>query len=165
MNTLFLSTTDAAATQGIQAIIDNAWVWFIAPIAAVLALIAALLFSRNVMSKSEGEPEMIRIAQAVRQGAMAYLVRQYKVVTVVFIILIAILVALGFLGIQPKATAIGNPKAKARTETLAHSDKKQWLASNMEANHINAQIWVEVLHPAIKCLKEHEMFSDWDTPW
>ena len=111
MNTLLLSTTDAAASQGIQAIIDNAWVWFIAPIGAVLALIAAFIFSRNVMSKSEGEPEMIRIAQAVRQGAMAYLVRQYKVVTIVFIALIAVLVALGFLGIQPKATAIGVPIA------------------------------------------------------
>jgi len=95
----------------VQAIIDNAWVWFIAPISAILALLAAFVFSRNVMSKSEGEPEMIRIAEAVRQGAMAYLKRQYKVVTVVFIVLIAVLVALGFLGIQPKATAIGVPIA------------------------------------------------------
>ena len=110
MNTLLLSTS-GTASQGVQAIIDNAWVWFIAPISAILALLAAFVFSRNVMSKSEGEPEMIRIAEAVRQGAMAYLKRQYKVVTVVFIVLIAVLVALGFLGIQPKATAIGVPIA------------------------------------------------------
>jgi len=108
VNTLLLSTADA---QGVNAIIEHAWVWFAAPIGAVLALIAAFAFSRSVMSKSEGEPEMIRIAEAVRQGAMAYLVRQYKVVTVVFIVLIGILVALGFLGIQPKATAIGVPIA------------------------------------------------------
>jgi len=110
VNTLLLSTS-GTASQGVQAIIDNAWVWFIAPISAILALLAAFVFSRNVMSKSEGEPEMIRIAEAVRQGAMAYLKRQYKVVTVVFIVLIAVLVALGFLGIQPKATAIGVPIA------------------------------------------------------
>ena len=112
MSTLLLSTTDpVVATQGVQAIIDNAWVWFIAPIAAIMALLAAFIFSRNVMSKSEGEPEMIRIAEAVREGAMAYLKRQYKVVAIVFVVLIGVLVALGFLGIQPKATAIGVPIA------------------------------------------------------
>ena len=108
MNTLLLSTNDV---QGVNAIIEHAWVWFIAPIGAVLALLAAFAFSRNVMSKSEGEPEMIRIAEAVRQGAMAYLKRQYKVVAVVFVVLVGILVALGFLGIQPKVTAIGVPIA------------------------------------------------------
>ena len=41
------------------------------------------------MRKSEGEPEMVRIAEAVRQGAMAYLVRQYKVVFMVFFALVA----------------------------------------------------------------------------
>jgi len=108
VNTLLLSTNDV---QGVNAIIEHAWVWFIAPIGAVLALLAAFAFSRNVMSKSEGEPEMIRIAEAVRQGAMAYLKRQYKVVAVVFVVLVGILVALGFLGIQPKVTAIGVPIA------------------------------------------------------
>ncbi len=114
MNTMFLTTTEttaAVANHGVDAIIEHAWVWFIAPIGALLALIAAFAFSRNVMSRSEGEPEMIRIAEAVRQGAMAYLKRQYKVVTLVFVVLIGILIALGFLGIQPKATAIGVPIA------------------------------------------------------
>ncbi len=108
MNTLLLSTNDV---QGVNAIIEHAWVWFIAPIGAVLALGAAIAFSRNVLRKSEGVPEMIRIAEAVRQGAMAYLKRQYKVVAVVFVVLVGILVALGFLGIQPKVTAIGVPIA------------------------------------------------------
>jgi inorganic pyrophosphatase/K(+)-stimulated pyrophosphate-energized sodium pump len=108
VNTLLLSTNDV---QGVNAIIEHAWVWFIAPIGAVLALLAAFAFSRNVMSRSEGEPEMIRIAEAVRQGAMAYLKRQYKVVFVVFVVLVGILIALGFLGIQPKVTAIGVPIA------------------------------------------------------
>ena len=108
MSTLLISTVEV---EGVQAIVEHAWVWFIAPIGAVLALLAAFIFSRNVMSKSEGEPEMIRIAEAVRQGAMAYLKRQYKVVAIVFVILIGVLVALGFLGIQPKATAIGVPIA------------------------------------------------------
>ncbi len=95
----------------IQNIVDYAWVWFIAPIGAILALIFAFGFSRSVMSKSEGEPEMIRIAVAVRQGAMAYLVRQYRVVFVVFVVLVAILVGLAALDIQPLWTAIGVPIA------------------------------------------------------
>ncbi len=95
----------------IQNIVDNAWVWFIAPIGAVLALIFAFGFSRSVMSKSEGEPEMIRIAEAVRQGAMAYLVRQYRVVFIVFVALVAILLILGALDIQPLWTALGVPVA------------------------------------------------------
>ncbi|MCH2142516.1 MAG: sodium-translocating pyrophosphatase [Phycisphaerales bacterium] len=97
--------------EGIQGIVNHAWVWFIAPIGAVLALLSAFLFSRNVMSKSEGEPEMIRIAEAVRKGAMAYLVRQYKVVFIVFIALVAALVLLGVLGIQPIWSAVGVPIA------------------------------------------------------
>ena len=95
----------------IQNIVDHAWVWFIAPIGAILALLFAFGFSRSVMRKSEGEPEMIRIAEAVRQGAMAYLVRQYRVVFVVFIALVAILAVLGALDIQPLWTALGVPIA------------------------------------------------------
>ena len=95
----------------VQGIVDHAWVWFIAPIGAVLALVFAFAFSRSVMSKSEGEPEMVRIAEAVRKGAMAYLVRQYRVVFVVFIALVAILVVLGLLNIQPLWSAIGVPIA------------------------------------------------------
>ena len=61
-------------------IATEAWVWFIAPIAAVLALLGAVFFARSVMAHSEGEPDMIEIAAAVRSGAMAYLKRQYMVV-------------------------------------------------------------------------------------
>ena len=86
-------------------------VWLIAPIAALLALVAAFFFSRLVMSQSEGEPEMIRIAEAVRQGAMAYLARQYKVVGIVFVILVGILLLMGVADIQPMWTALGVPIA------------------------------------------------------
>ena len=68
MSTLLISTVE---TEGVQAIVEHAWVWFIAPIGAPLALFAAFVFSRNVMSKSEGEPEMIRIAEAVRPDSMS----------------------------------------------------------------------------------------------
>ncbi|MHC4992625.1 MAG: sodium/proton-translocating pyrophosphatase, partial [Planctomycetota bacterium] len=86
-------------------------VYVLGPAGALLALISAFLFSRSVMSRSEGEPEMVEIAEAVRSGAMAYLTRQYKVVAVVFVILVAILILLGLAGIQAKMTAIGVPIA------------------------------------------------------
>ncbi|MCH2138182.1 MAG: sodium-translocating pyrophosphatase [Phycisphaerales bacterium] len=101
----------ATTPQGLDNIIEFASPWFIAPIGAILALVMAFVFSRSVMSKSEGEPEMIRIAEAVREGAMAYLVRQYRVVAMVFVALVGILVVLGMMDIQPIWSAVGVPIA------------------------------------------------------
>ena len=92
--------------------ISDPWnLFYLAPIGAVVALVMALIFSRNVMSHSEGEPEMIEIAEHVRAGAMAYLKRQYKVVFVVFLVLIGVLALLGFADIQPIWSAVGVPIA------------------------------------------------------
>lgn len=74
--------------------------WFIAPIGAVIALIAALLFFKNVMSHPEGDDNMIRIAQAVRDGAAAYLGRQNRIITVVFVCLLIGLLLLALTGLQ-----------------------------------------------------------------
>ena len=95
----------------ISDIADNAPMWFIAPIGAVLALIFAFIFSRGVMANSEGDSEMIRIAQAVRDGAMAYLTSQYRVVAIVFVVLVGILLLMGLSGIQTMWTALGVPIA------------------------------------------------------
>jgi len=71
-------------------------VYWAAPIGALAALVMALVFSKSVMSKPEGDDEMIRIAQAVRDGAMAYLTQQYKIVAGVFVALLAVLLILAF---------------------------------------------------------------------
>ncbi|HAN19966.1 MAG: sodium-translocating pyrophosphatase [Bacteroidetes bacterium GWC2_33_15] len=73
--------------------------WFI-PFASVLALVFAWFFFKNMMKNSEGTDKMKQIAQYVREGAMAYLKRQYKVVGLVFIILFFILLALAYFGVQ-----------------------------------------------------------------
>ena len=97
---------------GINHVIESAPIWLIAPIGALTALIAAFLFSRSVMARSEGEPEMIEIAEAVRDGAMAYLTRQYRVVTFVFVALILALFLMANFGLQESwVTAIGVPIA------------------------------------------------------
>lgn len=82
--------------------------YYLAPVGAVLALAFAFVFYRGIMSASEGDPEMVRIAQAVRDGAYAYLSRQRKVIFVVFVGLILILMVLSFgLKLQPELSALG----------------------------------------------------------
>lgn len=61
--------------------------FYIVPAAAVIALFFAWYFFHQMMKESEGTATMKEIAQYVRDGAMAYLKQQYKVVTIVFVIL------------------------------------------------------------------------------
>ena len=65
-------------------------VFWIVPIASVVALAMAWFFFRQMMKQDEGTPRMREIAGHVRRGAMAYLRQQYKVVGIVFIILAAL---------------------------------------------------------------------------
>ena len=76
-------------------------IWWVAPVGSVVALVFAYVFFRSVMSKDEGTPEMIEIAQAVREGAMAYLKRQYRVVAIIFAVLFVVFLGMAFgLGAQ-----------------------------------------------------------------
>jgi K(+)-stimulated pyrophosphate-energized sodium pump len=88
---------NAAAVTGVSIIPD---IWWVAPIASVLALLFAWFFFYRVKAASEGNETMREIAGHVREGAMAYLKRQYGVVTMVFIVLLVILAVLAFFGIQ-----------------------------------------------------------------
>jgi K(+)-stimulated pyrophosphate-energized sodium pump len=85
--------------------------YVLAPIGGIAALIMALVFSKSVMKRSEGDEEMVTIAQAVRDGAMAYLTRQYKVVAGVFVLLVAFLAVMWGLGLQSPLTMLGVPVA------------------------------------------------------
>lgn len=62
-------------------------VFWIVPIASVVALGMAWFFFSAMMRKEEGTKRMIEIATHVRKGAMAYLKQQYKVVGIVFVVL------------------------------------------------------------------------------
>ena len=74
--------------------------FYLVPVAAVVALLFAYLFFRQMMKESEGNATMKEIAKFVREGAMAYLKQQYKVVIIVFVILAALFTVLAFLGVQ-----------------------------------------------------------------
>lgn len=62
-------------------------VFWLIPIASVVALGMAWFFFRSMMKEDEGTDRMKEIAEHVRKGAMAYLKQQYKVVTIVFVVL------------------------------------------------------------------------------
>ena len=79
---------------------DLPLIWWLAPIGSILALVYAWVFYKQVMSEDEGNDKMVAIAQAVREGAMAYLSRQYRVVVMVFIGLFLVFVLLSFLELQ-----------------------------------------------------------------
>ena len=74
--------------------------WWLAPIGGIAALIAAYIFYNGIMKESEGTPEMVEIAQAVREGAMAYLSAQYRVVLIVFVALAVLFGIMSLAGVQ-----------------------------------------------------------------
>jgi K(+)-stimulated pyrophosphate-energized sodium pump len=75
-------------------------IWWIAPLASLAALLTAACFHRAMLKADPGTERMREIAGFVREGAMAYLFRQYRVVSMVFVALVVILGVLAFLGIQ-----------------------------------------------------------------
>ena len=67
-------------------------------VGALVALCFALMQSRKVLRFSEGTERMQKLAAAIRAGASAYLKRQFRVVAVVYIVIVAALALLAFLG-------------------------------------------------------------------
>ena len=70
--------------------------FYLVPAASIIALAFAYIFFRQMKKEDEGTPTMKEIAQYVREGAMAYLRQQYKVVIIVFIILAALFAFLAY---------------------------------------------------------------------
>jgi K(+)-stimulated pyrophosphate-energized sodium pump len=62
-------------------------IFWLVPLSSILALSFAWFFFKQMMKESEGTDTMKKIAKHVRDGAMAYLKQQYKVVTIVFVVI------------------------------------------------------------------------------
>lgn len=75
-------------------------IWWIAPIGSIAGLFVAFYFYKKMMQAPEGNETMVAIAGYVREGAYAYLFRQYKVVAFVFLILFIIFVIMAYMGLQ-----------------------------------------------------------------
>lgn len=111
---------------------------YVAPAAGVLALVFAAYCMTSVLSESQGNQRMKELSQAIFEGAMAYLNRQYKTLIPFTLVIFAILyyisgykLAVSFLaGAVCSAVAgyvgmISTTKANARTtEAARHSLNK-----------------------------------------
>ena len=71
-------------------------VFWLVPVASLIALGMALYFFLQMKKEDEGTPRMREIAEHVRKGAMAYLKQQYKVVTIVFIVLAVVFAVMAY---------------------------------------------------------------------
>jgi K(+)-stimulated pyrophosphate-energized sodium pump len=72
-----------------------------APLGSLLSLLFAFFLSRTTRKFDEGTDMMRQIAQAVREGARAYLRRQYRVVAIIFLVVFLILLALSLSKMLP----------------------------------------------------------------
>ena len=72
-------------------VVDDGRVWlWIAMITGVLALVAAGLLARAVIASDTGTLEMQAISNAIREGAEAFLRRQYKTIGIIAVVLAAV---------------------------------------------------------------------------
>ncbi|KUK53816.1 MAG: Putative K(+)-stimulated pyrophosphate-energized sodium pump [Marinimicrobia bacterium 46_47] len=74
------------------------WILIMVPAVGALALIYALIRSGWITRQDPGEKEMVEISQHIREGAMAFLVREYRVLSL-FVVVVAILLILSNSGI------------------------------------------------------------------
>src|SRR6056297_3573539 len=75
-------------------------IFWLAPLSSILALVFAYWFYKQMMKEDEGTSLMRKIAKHVRDGAMAYIRQQYKVVAIFFVILAILLGVLAYVGLQ-----------------------------------------------------------------
>jgi K(+)-stimulated pyrophosphate-energized sodium pump len=78
-------------------LVKYVWIVFCA---SIVALGFAFFFYRRMLKEDEGTPTMREIAAHVRKGAMAYLKQQYKVVTIVFVILAVLFLVMSIFHLQ-----------------------------------------------------------------
>ncbi len=75
-------------------------IFYLVPLASIVALGFAFYFFKQMMKEDEGTDTMKKIALHVRKGAMAYLKQQYKVVSIVFIVLALIFAVMAYFNLQ-----------------------------------------------------------------
>ncbi|MFC1807860.1 sodium-translocating pyrophosphatase [Candidatus Omnitrophota bacterium] len=72
--------------------------FFLAPLSAIIALVFSGFLTFKIMKHDEGTDKMREIAQAVREGAQAYIKRQYSMVGIFFVVVFFLLLYLAFKG-------------------------------------------------------------------
>src|SRR5271167_1152793 len=70
----------------------NIFLW-IALGVGLLSLLAAVIFARNVLANDAGTPEMRMISDAIREGAEAFMKRQYSAIAMLAVVIAVVLYA------------------------------------------------------------------------
>lgn len=86
--------------------INSPAVFWIAPIAGVLAIVISLLLMYRIGKMSPGGPKTVEVGNAIREGAYAFLKRQYKtiaIITAILFVLLWIALPTGYLGVGTAA--------------------------------------------------------------
>lgn len=122
---------------------------YIAPLAGIVALLFAAYFMNSVLSESSGNQRMQELSQAIFEGAMAYLNRQYKTLIPFTVIIFAVLffvdgykLAVSFLvGAVFSAVAgyvgmTSTTKANARTTEAARHSLNKALSVSFRAGAV-----------------------------
>ena len=60
------------------------------PLAAIAALVAAAVIAQRIIGAPTGDPAMVEISDAVKDGASAYMNRQYRTITYVAVLIIVV---------------------------------------------------------------------------
>ncbi len=77
-----------AAEGGYQEFVlhGGEWFWLLfAAGTALLAIAVGFVLARGVLAADQGTPKMIEIAQAIQEGAMAYLRRQFRTILIIVV--------------------------------------------------------------------------------
>jgi len=77
------------------------FIFLIVPVSSIVALGFAVILIFYILKKPEGGPLLVRIAEAVREGARGYIRRQYTVVSIFFGIVFGVLLVLAVLRLVP----------------------------------------------------------------
>ncbi len=69
----------------------NPLIFWIAPIAGIIAVVASLVLMARIGKMSPGGPKTVEVGNAIREGAYAFLKRQYKTIAIITVIIFALL--------------------------------------------------------------------------
>src|SRR5215469_3937130 len=87
---LLLALQDYSPAASTVSSSDTIWLW-IALAIGVLALVAALFIARSVIAGDMGTEDMQAISNAIREGAEAFLARQYRTIGIIAVVLAVII--------------------------------------------------------------------------
>ena len=77
--------------QALASLSVNPVVFWIAPIAGVIAVVASLLLMYRIGKMSPGGPKTVEVGNAIREGAYAFLKRQYQTIALITVVIFVLL--------------------------------------------------------------------------